>query len=287
MQTADERSWRIATVTAPGGHRFGVAIGKDTRADTDPVALAYGAGSLAPVGRLLAVAACVLAPGDRVLDLGAHLGGFALSAAARGCAVLAVEASPRNAALLRRSAEHNHFAALEVVEAAVAAHDGDVEFAAHGPWGHVAIPAVDLPIVTVRAVRVDALLAARGWGHVAFVKIDVEGSEIRALQGMANLLRPVDAPLVWFESNRHTLGLFDETPEALKAELRRFGYTIHRVTWNGLTPVDASERQRETVVDYLAAKELPARLRPWRGTLAQRVRSRVGGLIRAKLRRTP
>src|SRR6516165_4106600 len=40
-------------------------------------------------------------PGGRVLDLGAHLGTFSLFAAAHGYQVLAVEASPRNAALLK------------------------------------------------------------------------------------------------------------------------------------------------------------------------------------------
>jgi predicted O-methyltransferase YrrM len=43
----------------------------------------------------------------RVLDLGGHIGTFVLFAASQGCRVLSVEASPRNADLLRASAARN------------------------------------------------------------------------------------------------------------------------------------------------------------------------------------
>lgn len=267
--------WRIAPIVAPGGARFGIAVADGATADSDPVAHAYRSGSVAPVERLLALAASVLRGGDRVLDLGAHLGGFALFAAARGCEVIAVEASPANAALLRQSATHNRFARLAVVHAAVGAEAGEVAFSSHGPWGHVATPADARPSETVRALRIDDLLAERGWSHVDFVKIDVEGSEIPALRGMARLLGAADAPLIWFESNRHTLGFFGDTPEALQAELRGFGYTIHRVDRRVVPVADPAPPQTETVVDYLAAKRLPEALRNWKWTLPHRLWSRL------------
>lgn len=43
--------------------------------------------------------------GDRVLDLGAHIGGFAVRAALRGAKVWAVEPEPANCALLRQNVE--------------------------------------------------------------------------------------------------------------------------------------------------------------------------------------
>ena len=46
----------------------------------------------------------LLRPGDRLLDLGAQIGLVSLAAAALGCEVAAVEACPKNAALLRASA---------------------------------------------------------------------------------------------------------------------------------------------------------------------------------------
>src|SRR5260370_34686004 len=46
-------------------------------------------------------------PSGVILDLGAHLGTFALAAAASGRRVIAVEASPRDVELLRESARAN------------------------------------------------------------------------------------------------------------------------------------------------------------------------------------
>jgi len=55
---------------------------------------------------------------DLVVDLGAHVGVFALAAAAAGCRVLAVEASQANARLLEASAARNGFEHLRIVQAA-------------------------------------------------------------------------------------------------------------------------------------------------------------------------
>lgn len=272
-------NWAISRLRVARSVRFGIAIGNEATAENDPVAAAYRAGSIAPLSALLDIALTVLQPGDRVLDLGAHLGGFALTAAAFGCEVIAVEASPRNAALLQVSAEHNRFTHLHVVHAAVADRSGSVEFSSHGPWGHVATPATGMPAVTVSAVRVDDLLADRGWDGARFIKLDVEGSEVRALLGMPQLLGRPDAPLIFFESNRHTLAFYGQSHHELKAELRRHGYVVHALSPEGLRPTEEGDEQPETVCDYVAAKELPPRLAAWKPatrSLWRRLAKRLG-----------
>ncbi len=101
--------WRISEVAVGDRYRFGIACGDEATPETDPVAYSYRVGSLDHLATLNELALAVLKPGQRVLDLGAHLGGFSLLAAAVGCEVLAVEASARNADLLRKSAEHGKF----------------------------------------------------------------------------------------------------------------------------------------------------------------------------------
>src|SRR5262249_9525790 len=150
-------------------------------------------------------------PGQRVLDLGAHLGSFALAAAAAGCRVAAVDASPRNVALLRASKEQNGFDALTVIHAAVGDRPGQVRFGHGGPFGQVqareggasglgalarraldflagrrrgAGPAVgprQAGGVEVDALSADVLVGRLGWERVEFVKIDVEGFELQAV----------------------------------------------------------------------------------------------------------
>lgn len=155
--------------------RFQVAVPTDATFDTDPLAHAYRVNHTDHLARLLDLAMAVVRPGDWVLDLGSHLGGFGLAMAAAGCRVLAVEASPRNAALLRVSAAVNRFDTMRVEHAAVSDAPGELEFVSDGPYGHLAVAGADRPTVRVPAVRVDDLLATVCRPPVRFVKLDVEG----------------------------------------------------------------------------------------------------------------
>lgn len=206
----------------------------------------------------------LMQPGYVVLDLGAHVGTFALAAAALGCQVLAVEASPYNAALLNASVTQNGFERMTVFEAAVTDRPGYLEFVPAGPFGLVANPAVEWPSIQVPAVTVDDLLAEIGWDWVNLVKMDVEGSEVAAIRGMSHLLAQADAPAIVFESNGHTLRMFDETPQSLLAAFEEFGYRSYLVEPRRLVPVRATDLQPEGNVDYLAVKQMPSAIPGWR-----------------------
>jgi len=166
----------------------------------------------------------LLKPGDRVLDLGAHIGLVSLAAAKIGCEVLAVEACPRNAALLRASARCNGFHRLRIVHAAIGDRTGTASFSPHGPFGHVYSPVTDMPRIEVPAVRGDDLLAEVGWERVDFIKLDVEGSEIAALRGLENLLTRAAAPPILYELNRATLEFYGQQPQELWDCLSQLGY---------------------------------------------------------------
>jgi FkbM family methyltransferase len=202
----------------------------------------------------------LLRPGDRVLDLGAHIGTVSLAAAALGCEVAAVEPDARNAALLRASADYNGFDQLQVIEMAVSDHAGNIEFSPRGPFGHIATAATNLPSIRVRTITVDDLLTELGWQHVDFVKMDIEGSELAALRGMKGLLSQPDAPPVHYECNAHTLGFYDSTPTLLKAAFEEYGYRSYEANGSQRVPVRSGDVQSEVVMDYLAvksAREMP------------------------------
>lgn len=211
----------------------------------------------------------VLEPGQLMVDLGAHVGTFSLAAAAAGCRAVAVEASPVNVELLRTSVARNGFHQLQVVHAAATDRSGTVGFHARGPWGHIADGAMSPPApagttISVPAVTVEDLLVEFGVGGPSFVKIDVEGSEIRALRGMAQLLAGREAPPVLVESNGHTLRFFDATPNDLLGTLDQLGYTSYLVEPGRLVRVSPREMQPQTLVDYLAVKRSPGALPGWR-----------------------
>jgi FkbM family methyltransferase len=199
------------------------------------------------------VALAMLEPGAVVLDLGAHLGTFSLAVAARGHRVLAVEASPRNAAFLRASARANGFDDLVVVEVAVSDAPGTVRFRHAGAWGQIT-EGWSPDVVSVPADTVARVLDRYGVERVDLVKLDVEGSEIAAVRGMQSLLRRPDAPPVVYEGNAHTLRMFGATPESVIAELSSFGYTNYLIGDGHLMPVTAESFQPDTCVDYVAVK---------------------------------
>lgn len=250
-------AWRSKEVTLPEGVGFVVVLESDR---TNNV-MWYDNGRVLDE-HLLSLMLQLVSPGDRVLDLGAHVGVFSLAASAAGCAALAVEASPTNAALLRSAVWRNGFHDLHVVNAVVAAAPGTAAFVPNGPWGHVAweptAGAVDVPAVTV-----DELVAAVGWEGASFVKMDVEGSEVDALAGMARLLGGPDAPPVLYESNAHTLELAGSSPHELVAALESLGYVSYLVDPGRLTRLGPGEPQIETVANCIALKRRPPGLSGW------------------------
>jgi FkbM family methyltransferase len=215
-------------------------------------------------------------PGMRVLDLGSHLGTFALPAAAMGAEVLAVDGSPEHVRLLRAAAERNGFTALEVVYAAVAppGHPETISFVPQSIHGHV--QAGHIPVaqaerakaIEVPAATVDTLLQQHGWDTVDLVKMDIEGAEPWALAGMERLYANGSRPLIVFECNGGMLPLLGSSVPELRDRLAQLGYQlwlIDHMRPGVLVEATADTLQPECVSDCLAAAARPEGLaRQWR-----------------------
>src|SRR5512135_2023900 len=90
---AKERLERAYTVEARSGVRFEVVVGTEAN---DSLSIGYARGEYSDdYRRLLETASRAIGPRGRVLDLGGHIGSFALGAAASGYEVVTIEASPR------------------------------------------------------------------------------------------------------------------------------------------------------------------------------------------------
>jgi FkbM family methyltransferase len=227
---------------------------------TDPLTQSYLLSpKIAANAYLVKLLLALTDPGDRVLDLGAFLGEFALAAATHGCDVVAVEANPPLAALVSASGRLNRFNNLRVVNAAIGERAGTVTFAPHGPWGQVRSDTNDVRSagdVTVDQVAVDELVESLGWESVDFVKLDVEGSEMNALAGAASLLGRPDAPSLLFESNIAPLMAKGTEPRRLLEAVEGFGYSLYRIMSQEIVECRSGDFQAETVADYIALKGL-------------------------------
>ena len=196
-----------------------------------------------------------LSPDDTVVDLGAHLGMFTLAAAAKGCRVIAVEASPQNVDALRRSIEANGFTNVTVVQVAISDHIGTVRFSHEGPWGRVTDDAVTATM-EVPARPLPVVLDELGIARVDAIKMDIEGSEPRAIRGMEEMLTRPDAPFMVFESNAFTLLEGGMTPNHLLYALTKLGYRCFEIADPAtLRPVPPDAFQPKTVTDYFAVKD--------------------------------
>src|SRR3569832_493392 len=100
----------------------------------DPVSDALRAGEF-PVARLFDLVSQVVAPGARILDLGGHVGSFALACAAAGYKMVCVEASPRNAELIASSIAANAFEKHKHNKDTESSQPGTLKFHSQGPFG--------------------------------------------------------------------------------------------------------------------------------------------------------
>ncbi len=110
---------------------------------------------------------------DHVLDLGAHVGSYALACIHEGAKVRAVEAHPYNAEVLR----HNLASRVECIEAAVTAQGGEADLYICSTYSHSIVQRKrrfgrGKMSIRVPAVTLDTLLPG-----ITVLKCDVEGAE--------------------------------------------------------------------------------------------------------------
>ena len=175
---------------------------------------------------------CV-APGDCVWDVGANLGVFAFAAAHRagpGGEVLALEAEPWLAELMRRSAAEVAPAAahVRVLCAAAAAAVGTEDFGtvararsgSHLLSSSGADPQLVGEVIATHPVLTTSLdwLAERRRAPAA-IKIDVEGAELAVLRGATRLLRE--------QRPRLLLEVYEASADEVTALLHAAGYTLY------------------------------------------------------------
>jgi FkbM family methyltransferase len=217
---------------------------------SDPLVEAVADGTWRPSDALRWLLSSIK-PGDRVLDLGAHIGTFSLLAARLGAQVTAVEASPGNAELLNVAREANGLSdAVTVIQAAVADEIGEVSFADQGPYGTIETEhtgrASGWVIITVAATTIDSLARV----PYDWIKMDIEGAECAAIAGGARTLRLARGLAV--ESNGYMLAEHGASVRELLASLQALGYRPYSAVGQTLAPVGRRAFQPETTVDYVA-----------------------------------
>lgn len=183
-----------------------------------------------------------LMPGDVFVDVGAHFGIYALSAATRWTGqvdVLAIEPAPDNLAVLRQAVALNKLeASIEVVAAALADKPGTAPLVFNTSMGHSLYGVAqdggleeNPAAVLVGVTTLDALLTLRPklQGRRLFLKIDVEGFEPQVMAGsIAALHSGQVAAILWEKGNAYATEPFLGNLRRMIAALSGLGFTHHR-----------------------------------------------------------
>lgn len=201
----------------------------------------------------------LLAPGMTFIDIGANCGTYTLFGAGRvgpEGRVIAIEASPRIAALLFESVAMNGFGRhCEVLRCAAGAEPGRVvlhQFA-NRQGGNTLLPhiaevareKVGEQVLTceIECRTLDAIIAERSLARIDLVKIDVEGFEREVLLGGRETIARFRPKLIveWHNAFFHgrpeaARALYDLLTETLGYRLRRIepGATTRPVTFEDL-----------------------------------------------------
>jgi FkbM family methyltransferase len=173
----------------------------------------------------------LLPEGGVLIDIGANMGLWTVRLGGRASRVIAVEANPAAAAVLRQNITLNGLdGTAEVLQAA--AWDSDEPLSFLNPAGPNEPMAGLMRVVPagggeVRGRRLDDALPALD--RIDLVKVDTEGADIRALAGMTATIA-AHKPVLFVESHhQYPYGYYEL--EDLTGFIASIGYTWSEARW--------------------------------------------------------
>jgi len=190
-----------------------------------------------------------LKPGQKMVDVGAHIGTFTIYLALRGVKVLAFEASPEVFALLRMNVEENRISELVTLYnvalydskanlrvspdcAYEKLEDGKLNYASKDCSGWLWLePGVDVYGFEARALDSFEI------EDVAFIKVDAEGCDLRVLQGARETIRKY-RPVICYEFNKKPAFSNGYDVEELNAFVRSLDYEVIVAKCHGEENID-------------------------------------------------
>lgn len=183
-----------------------------------------------------------IGPGSRVIDVGAHVGLYAVAIGLRvgpgGC-VLAAEPDPANGALLKRQVELNGLRDIvTVMPVAFSDRSGEAALSVRGTESRVTDAAgPGTASASIKLMTLDEATTAQRWD---LLLVDVEGFEEKVLRGGRALLAdPVRRPgTIIVEVHPYAWAEPGTTSESLLRELTQHGYAVHFLDGTEVTRIE-------------------------------------------------
>jgi len=177
---------------------------------------------------------CALPEKSSVIDIGAHIGYYALIAAHRlrytGGMVFAFEPHPVNFSDLQRNKILNSLDNLIPVQKAVADRTTRTLLFAGSPTCSHSLRQDYFHDHTyeVECITLDDFISSNATAKIGLVKIDAEGAELLILRSAQQVLAR-DRPYIMYEECEERYQLFGHTVTDVRAFLQQFGYTVQPI----------------------------------------------------------
>lgn len=201
----------------------------------------------------------------RLVDVGANIGlhTVGIASALPHCEVLAIEANPSVAEVLRRNVRANGLTNVSVVECAAGEAEGELTFCDNHefPAGSMLLDGAPAEfveyldrreastheLISVKVRPLDAVLEEEGIPAPDVIKIDVEGHDVRVVRGARNVLQNHPVVIVEFATLALTMhaGML---PIDVLRELRRTFSHVFVVREDGRLSQIASD---DDVINFL------------------------------------
>src|SRR5579859_251483 len=207
----------------------------------------------------------VLEPGDRVIDVGANIGYFAMLAASLvggGGKVLAFEPDPSNISRLHNNRALNGFEQVEIIERAAldeiraatffpnASDSGGSALWDPTHYPHHKADESDHASIDITGTTIDAEVERTGLTGIKLIKVDTEGADYLVLKGARRLLETRSVPFVLCELHEFGLQQMGSSQEQFRAYMAGFGYDSFMLYFDNDMPRLVPHGTR-IVCDYL------------------------------------
>ena len=178
----------------------------------------------------------------RFVDVGANLGDWTSLVREQAPEAEGLLFEPGETALHGLRQRFGGDQGLEIVEAALAAEEGEAEFFEEPDAGEASslVPGHAAPGAVARRVRLTTLdreLGDRGIEHVDLLKVDAEGYDFEVMRGAVESLRARRFRVIQFEYNRPWARAGATLAGAIGL-LESCGYQVRLLRDSGLTPIE-------------------------------------------------
>ena len=163
----------------------------------------------------------------KILDLGAHIGAFALVAAHyyKNSKIYSVEAAPDTADILKKNIKINSNLKWKLIRGAVWSNNGPIYLhRSKSSLGHHVenIPSGEL----VKSYTLDDLYKKTGWKKIDLIKMDIEGAELTLIRFNSKALARAKFVLIEIHGD-------DQDIQSVKLEVKNIFPSVYRIKNRG------------------------------------------------------